>query len=279
MESLYFGLAAALCWGVHDVCVRYVSQRVNVAAAMTVVLATGLVALLPFSLAEAAALPARSAALAGLAGLAFAGGTYSLYRAFAIGPLRLVAPIIGAYPILSLLWAAATGTPPTMLQWLAAATIVGGIALIAILSDESGTASGGRRAAMIWAGLGGTGFALTFALGQAASGGGGGLSAIFVARAAALAVVAGVVTLSPARGRFLRAPWLLLATMGVLDAAALGLVLLAGGLPHPEFASVASSVFGVVTILLAWAFLRERMTLPQWGGVALVFAGIGYLGL
>jgi uncharacterized membrane protein len=67
--------------------------------------------------------------------------------------------------------------------------------------------------------------------------------------------------------------------MGVLDATALGLVLLAGGLPHPEFASVASSVFGVVTILLAWAFLRERMTLPQWGGVALIFAGIGYLGL
>jgi drug/metabolite transporter (DMT)-like permease len=46
-----------------------------------------------------------------------------------------------------------------------------------------------------------------------------------------------------------------------------------------NIASVASSIFGIVTILLAWKFLREPMRAFQWGGVALVFAGIAALGL
>lgn len=72
-------------------------------------------------------------------------------------------------------------------------------------------------------------------------------------------------------------PWMLLVTMGCLDALALGLVLTAGGLPHPEFASVTASIFGMVTILLAWVFLKERVAPLQWGGVLMVFSGIGYL--
>ncbi|MCX8509028.1 MAG: EamA family transporter, partial [Rhodobacteraceae bacterium] len=75
------------------------------------------------------------------------------------------------------------------------------------------------------------------------------------------------------------APYGVLAVMGLCDATALGLVQSAGTLPRPEFAAVASSTFGMVTILLAWAFLKERMSTPQWGAVALVFAGIGYLAL
>jgi len=64
---------------------------------------------------------------------------------------------------------------------------------------------------------------------------------------------------------------------GLLDVAALGFVLAAGGLPHPEFAAVTSSVFGMVTILLAWRFLGEGMRPVQWIGVGVVFTGIAYL--
>ena len=73
--------------------------------------------------------------------------------------------------------------------------------------------------------------------------------------------------------------WPALLLMGVLDVAALTAVTLAGGLPKAEYAAVASSVFGIVTILLAWRFLNEPMRAAQWGGVALVFAGIAALGL
>jgi drug/metabolite transporter (DMT)-like permease len=67
--------------------------------------------------------------------------------------------------------------------------------------------------------------------------------------------------------------------MGILDALAVGAVILAGTLQNPEYAVVASSVFGLVTVVLARIFLKEAMSITQWGGVIITFFGIGYLGL
>jgi drug/metabolite transporter (DMT)-like permease len=76
-----------------------------------------------------------------------------------------------------------------------------------------------------------------------------------------------------------RRAWPLLALMGFLDAFALGVVIASGALDRPEFAAVAASTFGMVTIILAWLFLKELMTPSQWLGVAITFGGIGYLAL
>jgi drug/metabolite transporter (DMT)-like permease len=133
--------------------------------------------------------------------------------------------------------------------------------------------------AVLWSILAGVGFAGTFALGQAAIRAGADLPVILTTRAVSIATIC-VVFLLVRHGKRLdprQLPLLLL--MGALDALALGLVLTAGSLPHPEFAALASSLFGLVTILLAWAFLREAMTAGQWGSVLVVFAGIGYLAL
>ena len=205
-------------------------------------------------------------------------GGIGLYRSFAIGPVRLVAPIVGAYPILSVGWAAVSGAPVPLQDWLAVLMIVAGVGIVAILSDE-GAGSHRRRDAILWAMLGAAGFAATFALGQAATASGAELPVILMTRfaaigAAALIALALATSLRPPR----RAVPILMA-MGLLDAVALGLVIAAGTLPNPEYAAVTSSVFGVVTILLAWAILRERVTLPQWAGVAVVFGGIGWLGI
>ena len=54
--------------------------------------------------------------------------------------------------------------------------------------------------------------------------------------------------------------WMILAGMGVLDALALGVVLAAGSFDRPEFASAGASTFGLVTVVLAWLFLREKIS-------------------
>ncbi|KRO86765.1 MAG: hypothetical protein ABR89_10940 [Rhodobacter sp. BACL10 MAG-120910-bin24] len=65
--------------------------------------------------------------------------------------------------------------------------------------------------------------------------------------------------------------------MGALDAAALSSVLVAGVLENAQYATIASSMFGVVTILLARHFLKELLKPGQWLGIFIVFAGISIL--
>jgi len=127
--------------------------------------------------------------------------------------------------------------------------------------------------------LAGTGFAITFALGHIATTWGAELASIAIARVAAMTVVLALALGLPGPILPQRAQIPILAGMGVLDTVALGAVLLAGTRDNPEFAAVAASTFGLLTVLLAWLFLKEKMTLTQWGGVLIVFAAIGYLAL
>ncbi|MCQ0092109.1 DMT family transporter [Roseovarius sp. M141] len=280
MMSLAFGLIAALCWGFHDICVRYVSQRGGILPALTTVLIIGTVILTPAAVAISGwdAMNMRAAALAVAAGVVFFLAYIGLYHAFEIGPVRLVAPIIGAYPVLSVGWAALSGQPVTFDQWLAVGAVIAGVAIVGLLTG-AGESSGNKNAAILWAILGGASFAATFALGQAAAHAGAEMPVIFVSRlTAALVAIAVMIATTglclPARGAL---P--LLGLMGVLDCAALAIIIAAAGMARPEFASVAASTFGMITIILAWVILRERMSGGQWLGVLLTFAAIGYLAL
>ncbi|MEY4696584.1 MAG: hypothetical protein RIT14_1012 [Pseudomonadota bacterium] len=278
MEALSLGLFAALLWGLHDFTVRRIGAQVAASAMLACVMALGVVPLLPLSLVMGNwhAFTTSDAGLAVLSGLAFATAGFGLYRAFAIGPVYLVAPICGAFPMLSVGFEALRGGTPHPLAWLGAATVVGGIGLVARSSEN---ASDGRRLhAILWAALACLGFAISFTLAQWASESGAHLATALVARlAASLAALALVLRARPAFGPA-RAQWRPLLLMGMLDVGALTAVTLAGGLPNAEYASVASSIFGVVTILLAWRFLAEAMRPVQWAGVALVFGGILILG-
>ncbi|HEY9038802.1 MAG TPA: DMT family transporter [Roseovarius sp.] len=280
MTSLAFGMVAALCWGLHDICVRYVSQRGGILPALTMVLIIGILILTPpaLSLGDWGAMTLRATTLALAAGAMFFLAYIGLYRAFEIGPVRLVAPVIGAYPVLSVGWAALSGQAVSPDQWLAVGAVIAGVAIVGYLT-RAGESHGHKRAAILWAMLGGGGFAATFALGQSAAHAGAEMPVILVTRAmAALMAVAAMAASGglrlPARGAL---P--LLGLMGLLDCIALGIVIAAAGMARPEFASVAASTFGMITVILAWAILRERMTGGQWLGVLLTFTAIGYLAL
>lgn len=72
--------------------------------------------------------------------------------------------------------------------------------------------------------------------------------------------------------------WLpLLGLMGCLDVLALGAITAAGNLPDPAFATVVSSAFGAVTVLLARIFLKEPIAPAQFAGMVLIFGGVGVL--
>ncbi|NVK15504.1 MAG: DMT family transporter [Rhodobacteraceae bacterium] len=279
MHSLVLGLIAALAWGIHDLCVRVVSRKTGILPAMLTVFATGaiLMAAAGLALADWPAMTPPAAKLAGLSGAIYALASYALYRAFALGPVRLAAPLIGAYPVLSLGLAMMQGQPVGPGHWLAVAAVVGGVGCIAVFSaDDDGGAFNPRTAG--WGLMAAIGFALTFATGQAAAQAGAELPVLILTRAAAILLAAALAILLRALQLPPRQVLPLLCVMGALDAAALGLVIYSGTLARPEFASVSASLFGLVTVVLAWAVLRESMTRAQWVSVAVTFGGIAYLG-
>lgn len=280
MLPLTLGLCAAMAWGIHDICVRHVSQQGGILPALTTVLVVGSFVLIPVTLFFGGweDMTARAFALSGLSGVCYFFGCIGLYKSFSIGPVRLVAPIMGAYPILSVAGSALQGQIVPMDQWFAVAAIVAGVAIVCILSDQEDS-SGSQSAAILWALLGAAGFATTFAIGQLATQAGAILPTIFATRVVTAAGAALVLFARSGAKIPDRKAWPFLLLMGVLDAFALGIVIASGGLERPEFAAVAASTFGVITIILAWGFLKEKMTPAQWGGVAVTFAGIGYLAL
>ncbi|MBL4733449.1 MAG: EamA family transporter [Rhizobiaceae bacterium] len=281
MGSLLLGLIAALAWGIHDICVRYVTRHTAIFTALFTVLVTGFVFQTIAMVFQGSfeKIPTTAAILAGIAGICFTFASIGLYKAFLIGPVRLVAPIIAAYPIVSVGWSVISGNPVSGLQWIAVFAIIIGVSVVATLADlsENKEQVEKRFSTILWSLFSGFGFAVTFVFGQAASDAGPDMPVILLTRASAIIVLVAVMLVLKAPFKAERNQLPILSCMGLLDATALVCVLSAGGLPNPEFAPVAASMFGMITILIAWVVLKEKMTIAQWGGVILAFAGIGYL--
>ncbi|MCU0826685.1 MAG: DMT family transporter [Tabrizicola sp.] len=283
MLALGFGLTAAILWAVHDLLARKLSQGAPLLPIMVMVMATGCIVLVPVTLVIGgwSLMTGLAWTLAALSGFAVVLAMGSLYKAFSLAPVRLVSPIVGAYPMLSLGIAVLQGREVTSADWLAVLAVCVGIAIVALASrsDAPEGYAASPALALGWASLSMIGFALTFALGQEAARQGADLPVILVSRVVALATSVALLiwygsSLAPQRGQLA-----VLALMGCVDAVALGLVTAAGVLPRAEYASVSSSLFGVLTVLLATWFLKERVRLVQWLGIATIFAGIGALSL
>ncbi len=288
MNPALLGLMAALAWGTHDFAARFPSREIGASHAVFGVTLAGLV-WLSLWLAAAGAPPALQPQhlwLPALTGISFALATIWLFAALSAGPIAVVAPIVGAYPIYAVAFAAFVGARPTPGEWLAMASVVLGVAVVARQGDTApapGQPQNGRASipTLIYALLAGLGFACSLTAGQYAAPLYGEVETTWLARLFGLAAVTiaclarrpnGATRL----GRYGRW-WILLVVMGLLDSLALVAVIIAGHQPQAEIATVASSSFGAVTVVLARVFLKEAVAAVQWAGIALIFAGVAVL--
>lgn len=284
MTAVVLGLIAAVAWGVHDFIARLVGRAFGGIQSTLAVLCFGAVALAGSFLLIGKPISAAydvKELIAG-AGIAYAIAFYWLFLAYANGPVSLVTPIIAAYPVFAMAWAVATGATPGLIKWAAAFGIVTGVALVARFApepphDPADIVTPSRNKAVLFSVLSGLGFSVSFLAGQTAAAQVDPVTVAFLSRICSLAVVAPMWMRSVPEANSIR-PWLwLIAAMGVLDALALSAVVAAGQLPDAPIAQVVASSLGVVTVLLAVVFLRERLCWPQLGGMALVFAGVAAL--
>ena len=170
MLALGFGLTAALLWSLHDLFARKLSQGAALLPMLAIVMGVGCVALVPVTLAVGGwgAMTGWASGLAALSGFAIVLAMGCLYKAFSLAPVRLVSPVVGAYPMMSLGIAALQGREVTMTDWLAVLAICVGIAITAIASRSDTTVgyAAPPAVALGWSALSAIGFAATFGLGR-----------------------------------------------------------------------------------------------------------------
>lgn len=283
MSSVLLGLVAALSWGVYDFLARFPSRAVGPIPTVLAVTISGLVVLSAWVLiwGGGVTIVRPELWLVAVTGIFFTLATLALFAAFALGPITIVAPIVAAYPALAMVLAVAQGARPGALQWLAIGCVLAGVVVASRSGGrhaESGElAKGELKIVLYLAVLAGVCFAIAITAGQAAVPIFGDVETVWLARTFGLLTI-GLIYLWRSPGAPLPLRWLpLLGLMGCLDVAAFAAITAAGNLPSPEFATVISSAFGAITVLLARVFLQEPLAPAQLGGIVLIFGGVAAL--
>ncbi|MBA3375616.1 MAG: EamA family transporter [Actinobacteria bacterium] len=273
MPSL-LALGGALSWGAGDFLAGLAARRIAVLTVLALSQAIGLVGVALWVWLASDPFPGVVELLpAALAGLAGAIGLGALYRGLAVGAMGIVAPISAAGPIVPLTVDAARGVVPDRLQWLGVALVVAGIVVLS--REPSGS---GRRIAA------GAGLAVVAALGFGLFFVGLDAGADESAPWAVVAARSASVTLTVAAAVFvtrtsLRPPRCLLPLLvgvGIFDTGANVLVAFATTKGAAGIVAVLSALYPVVTVVLAWLLLGERLSAARrtGGAVALVGAAL-----
>jgi drug/metabolite transporter (DMT)-like permease len=280
MSAVLLGLVTAVCWGGADFIARFTGRAVGPDVALSGMLVTSAVLLTLLVLATSTPLLESFAGwyLVLATGIGVLVATLLLYAALARGPIGIVAPVVGAYPVFNILISLAAGIAPTGLQWIAILTVMGGVAVVARFAPEPGEdVAGDLRLTLVIALLSALTFALAISAGQAAARLHDELAVTAAARW--VSVVAAFVHLV-IRGRRVVVPagwrWPV-ATQGALDGLAFVALFAAAHGPGSVIAAVVASSFAAVTVMLARLILKEPMSLAQWVGIAMIVIGVGAL--
>ena len=268
-------LTGGLMWGVGDFFGGLASRRIAVITVVVVSQAIGLAGLLIWVVATRDPFPGVVELLpAAGAGVAVFAGITAFYRGLAIGAMGIVAPITAAGPVVPLAVDATHGSTPTALQWLGIAFILLGVATL----SWEGRASGRARLAS------GAGLAILAALGFGlyfvGIDAGADESASWAVVAARITAVSLGAVVALASSRSLRAPRSMLpmlVAVGLIDTSANVLVAAATTYGAAGIVAVLSSLYPIVTMVLAWIIVGERLGATKRAGGVVAVAGAAFV--
>jgi drug/metabolite transporter (DMT)-like permease len=274
--AIVLALAGALFWGANDFFGGLLTRRASLAAILAFGQTTSLVVIGAIALvASPPGLSLSDALLAVAAGACSVAAVACFYRALAGGTMSIVAPITAsgaAFPVVVGILTGEAVTPVTALGFL---VVPLGVALAAMERSTAGTRTlvDGRTIALaVAAGLLFGAFYIVVDSPADASI----ISTLLFARlASSLLAAIALAHLRPSlpRGRAALGA----CAVGLGDMAGVALVVLASAEGSLSLVSVLSSMYPVVTVLLAVFVLGERLVRRQVAGVALALAGVGLL--
>src|SRR5262245_35197430 len=279
--GVLFGVIAGVAWAGGDLMITHLTRRVGTYRALILIQLLSLVAWI-LVLAARPAFPHGDVglwAVLGCTAVCHVLGLVFAYRAFEVGTLSIVSPISSGFAVVTAVLAFLVGEHPPLMSMLGAAALIGGVVLATRGASDPAAPRAtltGVPEALLSALAFGTMFWLFYFFVQPKLG-----YAWPLILLKTMAAGSSVLLLrarrkpgeSMAAGFAARAVWL---AVGAALADTLAWFAYIGGTTasYATVVTALASLFSVVTVILAWRFLRERLAVHQWAGVAIILVGI-----
>ncbi len=276
LSIVILGLVSALAWGTGDFGGGSLARRAPLFGVVLGTQAVGIVVALLLGTARGEPVPQGAdiwwSIAAGICGVV---GISALYRGLAVGRMGVVAPVTGVFgAVVPVVFGFVTEGLPAPAAVIGIAT-----ALVAVVLVTRAPGHGTERpSGLAWALLAGSAIGLfNICIGQLSPAGAfGPLVLIRIVQA----VVLGVLILAWRQPwRVERRLWGPLVLVGVLDMTGNAAFIFATQVGQLAIAAVLSSLYPVVTVVLAIVILRERLTRSHVLGVVLTGVAIVLIGL
>jgi drug/metabolite transporter (DMT)-like permease len=268
--SILFGLGAALGWGAGDFTGGLASRKTGAYRAVFYSEVIGVVLLLIVAMISNEPFPnSRVCLLSALAGALGTIGLILLYNSMTLGLMSIAAPVsallAASLPVLVGIFK--EGIPQILI-------IFGfGFALFAVWMISQG--EGGVTDILAHLSdlklplLAGIGFGLYFVLmHEATSTGGATIWPMVISRSSGMTLITIYMLITRASWKVEdTSAWPMITINGILDISGNLFFILAGQTGRLDVAAVLSSLFPGATVMLAWIFLKERLTRNQWIGI------------
>lgn len=280
MTAGLYGLLAALAWGGADFIARFTGRSIGYQQALFGMLSIGaILTTLVIFLADIPLVFVISGWwLLLVAGIGTMFSTLLLYWGLARGPVTIVAPIVGSFPVFNVFLNVFLGSRLENIQWLACFAVLIGVWIVARASAQFATqlnyTKQHLRKTIFIALASSLGFGVTVEAMQTASLIYGELQTVCITRWISLLPI-GLLFLYKKQLPKIKLNYLpLIGLQSFMDTGAFVALAWSAQVENAEIATVTSSSFSIVTILLARYFLKEQVSLVQWSGVFIIFIGV-----
>lgn len=284
MNPGLLGLGTAFAWGTADFMARFSGRAVGPDKVLLVVVSTSVLMLAPLAYWQGmdALLNPTVILLCSFAGVTTVIAMGLLFVVLARGPLSIVAPVLASYPVPLVLYALwGWNFTPTPFMWAAIAVTIAGVWIVARAGhrtpQKEGHAMGAIGLTVMLSLTAVASFDATMILIREATQHAGELTVIWATRVVAFVIIAGVFIVQKRPAAIERKWWGMLLVQAVLDTS--GVVFLFWGQTGEgtAIATVVSSAYGVITVVLARTYLKEVISPLQLVGMLGVFGGAATL--
>ena len=277
MQQVLMGTMCAISYGTADFLASHSSRRlhaINALAGMMLV-STLALSVLVWSFGSFESLQVSDAWIACLHGASMALALLLFFMAMELGPVSIAAPIIASHPLFVIAFAIFAGSEPTSLQILAMLGTVTGLIVVGSSVPRDGKAANILAVGAAFAAS--AVYAMAIIAAQEAVKFIDELPVLWLGRLSGLLFLA---LAYAARREGPRLPvrwWPYFAAHGLLDTLGLLFLLLGSSGELDEITAVVASTFSLVTVVLARIFLKERINVLQWLGIAVIFSSVATL--